>query len=397
MKIWYHPQISMRSYRTNKLLTDNDAQFIKVKEVLEFIKERGHHIILNLPRNAELPNNCGQYCNTLVNVSGYDNAYRNRYDFPAVDIKEKIEFNQPDIIWLEIPEFVVAYRSIVGDNIPIVATFEHLEARYILRQIEGFLNADEVVFPTLQLYSNFMKMAEELLNGVSLTTLSRIHPKVWHNFVSEGEMLSMQHVVNKKMYGRSGPQRILFPSRLSDYSRTKWANFLSIVSGLLDKGYCVEVCNPSEVETPPLLESMKDNENLIFHSSILDRKQWLDTIARSDVAVILYSFDEFYSVGAAELLSMGTKLVTYKSQALTYIAEGNKGLLHFIDGGALDRLDEEIEKAIATPVIDFDQRLILDKISGLSWAPRIFLTLGEALLSISQNTVKDTIETLKKS
>jgi len=395
MKIWYHPQISMRSYRTNKLLTNNDAQFIKAKEVLEWIVVRGHHVILNLPRNAELPDNYVRYYNTMMTISGYDNAYRNRYDFSAFDIKERIEYYQPDIIWTEIPEFVNGYRSIVGDDIPIVATFEHFEERYILRQIEGFLNADTTVFPTLQLYSRFMTMAEKVLNGVSLTTLSKIHPKVWGNFVSEDEVLSKKHIVTEKLHRYPDPLRILFPSRLSDYSRTKWANFLSIIGKLLNKGYRVEICNPSEVEIPPVVDSLKDNANLIFHSNVLNRTQWLNTIARSHVAVILYSFDEFYSVGATELLSMGTKLVTYESQALEGMTKGIKGLLHFIDERSLAHLDLKIESAIITPVIGFDQQLILDRISGKSWAPRIFSTLEKTLMSLPSDMTKIAIEAQK--
>jgi len=396
MKIYYHPQISMRSYATNKLLIDNDAQWVKAKEVLEWMKAQGDEIVVNVPSNSVLPLTMQKYCKIMIEESGYDNVGRNRYDFPAAAINKRFEEWQPDIIWLEIPELVANYKSLpIVDkaDISVLATFEHFDMRYLLRQIEGYFLADEIVFPSLALFSRFTRMSAEVLSNSRMIELSNINPVIWGNFVCEEEMLRYKSVVKTKVLDRNPNEslRIIFPSRLSDFARTKWASFVSIVGTLIKKGYYIEICNPSESEIPSFLRAYENHKQLKFHSHIMKRDAWLQVIAHSDIAVILYSFDDYYSVGAIELLAAGTKLITLPSQVLDKITRNMKGILFYLDHIIPRDILKKIELAKQTKIAKFQQRKFVDQVSGRAWAREIRLTLENT--AITSRTSKDASET----
>jgi len=398
MKILYHPQISMRSRATNRLITEHDAQWVKVKEVIRWLDNEGHEVHILLPTNADVPELVRERQERIAIhfIAGHGNVMRNRYHFGSRRIATVLGSFKPDVVWLEVPELVANYKSIT--DVPILATFEHFVEEYFWRQYEGFMEAEVRVIPTLELYEVFAEMALERLRTSELERFYAMPLAIWGNFVSEDDLLSVEDFVEAKV--RPVPVsattglcvNILFPSRLTDYTRTKWAFSLNMIKRLLDKGYTVEICNPSEVEKPKIireLETAKNGENLVFHTEKMSRREWLETIAYTDVAMMLYSFDRFYSVGAVEMLAAGVKLVTMKSDALSRIAgicrpptppppTDEPGQLFFMDELNEETLVKTIERAVESEVTEYQMDIILARTSGTAWAPEIYKTLKEA-------------------
>jgi len=385
MKILYHPQISMRSRATNRLITEHDAQWVKVKEVIRWLDNEGHHVHILLPTNADVPELVRERRDRIIihSIAGHGNVMKNRYHFDSRKTMIALKIFEPDVIWLEVPELVANYKSIT--DIPIVATFEHFVKEYFWRQYEGFMQAEVRVIPTLELYEVFAEMALERLRTPELERFYAMPLTIWGNFISEDDLLSVEGFVEAKI--RPLPVlptaglcvNILFPSRLTDYTRTKWAFSLNMIKRLLDKGYTVEICNPSEVEKPKIireLETAKNGENLVFHEEKMSRKEWLETIAYTNVAMMLYSFDRFYSVGAVEMLAAGVKLVTMKSQTLERITDRRQ--LFFMEKLNDEILARTIEDAVKGELLAFDMKKILAKVSSTVWASKIYDTLKEA-------------------
>lgn len=374
MRILFHPQISMRSRSTDKLITEHDAQWVKAKEVVRWLLYNDNQVRVLLPTNAEVPELMRDKSLLGLHISfisGHGNVKKNRFHFMSKRTELAIQEFDPDIIWLEVPELVANYKSIT--NVPVLATFEHFLDEYFLRQYEGYLMADARIIPTIELQSTFRDIAIRKLSSIEMEVFDGKSFDIWGNFISKADLLKFSDIIESKMSIASDKIRILFPSRLTDFSRTKWAVFLSTIRFLLDDGYIVELCNPSEVGKPGIIQELEKEygeKNIVFHSNKMSREQWLETIARTDIALILYSFDEFYSVSAIELLASGVKLITKESHALRRIAGIEQ--LFFVDTIDETSLSRAVKEATICSKHKFDVNGIIKKTSGIAWAEIIF-------------------------
>jgi hypothetical protein len=369
----------MRSIKENRLILEHDAQWTKVKEVLVVLSDE-HNITVVLPSRMKIPTEYFAAHNIDVVVAGgHGNVMVNRHHFDTEQMPALMNFSKPDVIWLEVPELVANYKSVC--DIPIVATFEHFVDSYIWRQIEGFSLADIRVIPTKKLFRKFQQMVRGRLQEIFWTAvIDGTKIRYWHNFIAASDIKKNEVVIKRKWNFAPKVTKIIFPSRLSDYERTKWANFIECAEDLLIHGYDVEICNPSEVRRPDVISKLQGKGyrgNLIFHDTKMNREQWLQQIAEAHIAFMLYSFDDFYSVGAVELLASGVKLITLYSSFLDNIVDDNDQLV-YVKAVDKETILEAFYQSVHVPLYEFKYGDIIDKISGEAWALKILETLEEA-------------------
>jgi len=374
MKILYHPQVSMRSYtEPPKWLLRSDAQLTKMRAYVDALPDDWSWYWL-LPEpwqsegwggdaNLETPPNLYS-----IPVPHMDNVLEDRFDFDMRVLSEVYGDIRPDVMLCEVPEHVRAWRAVqdrVGYSCPIVAMVEHVDfydetkvaARvpFMLRQVDGAIAADKVVFPL-----DGMKR-EWLLNGAHATMYAHDGPKVavWHGLFSPSEVDEHReaglHLKRSLEHLYPGPIVFLI-SRLSDNDRTMYEDIIGASNDLLrqDHPHTLWVANPNEGKT---WDWVRDNAEAYqvhpFGEKRLEREEYLRLLWAADVVPVMYDLSRIYSVGACEALTAECKLVTAQqkygyglghylaARERTAIAEGIHGLTTWQDKGVHQRVHVE--------------------------------------------------------
>lgn len=325
MRILYHPQVSMRSYTDPpKWLLSSDAQLTKMRGYVELLPPSWRWFWL-LPESWQSDGTHPglsniYYCST----PHMDNVLEERFNFPMRELAEVYEDVEPDLVICEVPEHVRAWRAVqdsVGRKCPIVAMVEHVDfydetkvaARvpFMLRQIDGAIAADKVVFPL-----HGMKN-EWLMNARHASPYATDGPKIeiWPGLFNSGEVRDgLVRASGEALRDDRSPVVFLI-SRLSDNPRTRFEEIVGASNDALKSGFehRLWVANPNEAKSWDWIRiNALAYEQHPFGEKLLSRQEYLQLLWAADVVPIMYDLSRIYSIGACEAAAAGCLVLTDK-------------------------------------------------------------------------------------
>jgi hypothetical protein len=393
VKLLYHPQVSMRSYKHPiRWLLSSDAQLTKMRAYAENLPQSWKWYWL-LPEQWQRESDAATRIRRMPNVVDVttphmDNVLEERFNFPFRELAEVYDSIRPDIILCEIPEHVRSWRAVqdsVGHTCPIITMVEHVDfyeetktaARipFMLRQMDGALAADKVIFPLRGMQEEWKAAAYDVCGGRGW----HFNDAVWPGLFSPKEVdaqrahgLAMSY--NEEDADNAWPVLFLI-SRLSDNTRTRYKEIVGASNDLLRNGvkHVLWVANPNDGRSWGWVkQEALAYEQHPFGEKRLKREEYLRLLWAADVVPIMYDLSRIYSVGACEAVAAHNKVVTaspkYESAmgfACTpernYIAEGLKQALT----GHREQLDQHRGYVLEAHGIEAHAEQVKDDIMGL--------------------------------
>jgi hypothetical protein len=246
-----------------------------------------------------------------------DNVLEGRFYFPLDEVAAAIESLRPDIVLCEVPEHVRAFRMAMKrakHSAPIIAMVEHVDfyeetrvdVPFMLRQIDGALTCDRLVFPLEGMRHEWMRQSHFVLND-SGYGIRDVLAEVWPGLVDPDEVDS-QMTEGQRLKGLlhrlHGTHPIVFLiSRLSDGQRTHFEEIIEASNILYNGGFehTLLVANPNEARDWDWVREMSvAYRPSHFGEQTLTREQYLQLLWAADLVPVMYPLDKIYSVGAIE-------------------------------------------------------------------------------------------------
>src|SRR5262245_29744977 len=198
MRVLYHPQLSMRSYRDNRWFVYADAQSNKMRAYVESLPDWERRWILpevglcDPTENRMLEDWMTRHEVSWARVPWMSNVLEGRYYIPMPELAKVTEEWRPYVLLCEVPEHARAWRAIqrhLGFTFPIISMVEHVdiyeqtkvpeEVAYHLRQVDGALVSDAVAFPLDGMKFEWLKAMYDTVNQqVTEHLLGKLH--VWN-------------------------------------------------------------------------------------------------------------------------------------------------------------------------------------------------------------------------
>lgn len=314
----------MRSYTDPpKWLLSSDAQLTKMRAYVENLPQEWEWMWL-LPEQWQsegFDNFGGPGSNVFrAEVSAMDNVLEQRFHFPMGEMSEWYRDFKPDVLLCEVPEHVRAWRAVqdrVGHRCPIVAMVEHVDfyeethtaARvpFLLRQLDGALSSDKLVFPLESMKVEWYRAAQKIVKPQPIFPES---VRVWPGLFSPNEVDEQRE---NGLALKPDVPVIFLISRLSDGTRTRYEEIIGASNDLLRQGveHVLWVANPNEAkEWQWIRSSSRAYEPHPFGERRLKRDEYLQLLWAADVVPIMYDLSRIYSVGACEAVAALNLLVS---------------------------------------------------------------------------------------